>query len=165
MTVAMLASLLIAAAGLSRAETTELDRTVVAIFAPYRQPENMVSAWEQPIYSREVAQLIAKWRSVAPTDEIDALSGGDWLCQCQDWDHRNFRVKVAARKPGKAGAVEVKVDLRIGWGARRDAFLSFRREEGRWVLDDMFSEEYSDGLKQALRQTIAEDEALKEAAQ
>ena len=52
------------------------------------------------------------------------------------------------------------LDIDLGTGEMRDAFLAFRLEEGRWVLDDLYSEDYSDGLKAMLRQTIAEDEAL-----
>ncbi len=133
----MLASL-IAAAALSPADTKALDRAGAEIFAPYRQPEEGgVAAWERPIYSREVSELIAKWQSVVPEDEPDALNDGDWLCQCQDWDRRKFRVRITARKADQPGVVEVGVDIRIGWGETRDTFLAFRREEGRWLLDDL----------------------------
>jgi len=153
---------LIAAAALSPADASAIDRTVAEIFAPYSQPENTVAAWERPIYSREVTELIAKWQSVVPEDEPDALNDGDWLCQCQDWDNRKFRVRITSRKPDDAGGVEVAVEIDIGWGEVRDAFMAFRRENGRWVLDDLYSEEHSDGIKAALRETIREDEALQE---
>ena len=43
-----------------------------------------------PIYTAEVSALIAEWRTVAPQDEPDARSDGDWLCQCQDWNEEAF---------------------------------------------------------------------------
>jgi hypothetical protein len=39
--------------------------------------------------------------------------------------------------------------------------LRFRPEGGGWKVDDLFAAGMPDGLKQALRETIAADEALK----
>jgi hypothetical protein len=157
---AMLPALLLAASTAPAADREALDQTVAAIFAPYNEADMSDAAWERPIYSRVVTALIARWEQVMPEDEVDDLNDGDWLCQCQDWDPRNFRVKSVSYKQIKADAAEIEVDIDIGWGEKRDALLVFRREEGKWMLDDLYSEVYSDGIKDALVRTIAADEAL-----
>lgn len=157
---AILLAVLLAASPLPAADREALDETVAAIFAPYNEADMSDAAWERPIYSSEVTALIARWEQVMPQDEVDDLNDGDWLCQCQDWDPKHFRVRIISRKAVEADVAEIEVDIDIGWGETRDAFLSFRREEGKWMLDDLYSEEYSDGIKDALVRTIAADEAL-----
>ena len=156
----MLPAILLAASPLPAADREALDQTIMAIFAPYNEADMSDAAWERPIYSKEVTSLIARWEQVMPQDEVDDLNDGDWLCQCQDWDPKQFRVKVISHKAVEADVAEIEVDIDIGWGEKRDAFLSFRREDGKWMLDDLYSEEYSDGIKDALVRTIAADEAL-----
>jgi len=39
--------------------------------------------------------------------------------------------------------------------------MVLRREGGAWKIDDMFAESFPSGLRQALRETIAEDKALR----
>jgi len=152
----------VAAASLSQGDTAAIDSTVAGLFAPYRQEEMTSEAvWERPIFSREVTQLIEKWRGVIPEDEPDDLNDGDWLCQCQDWDPKRFRVKILSRKVVEPDLAEVEVDIDIGFGEVRDAFLQFRREEGKWKLDELYSEPYPDGIRQALCDTIKADEALR----
>jgi hypothetical protein len=111
-----------------------------------------------------VRRLIAKWQTVVPEGEVDAMNDGDWVCQCQDWDAKKFRVKIIKREAKGRDAALIGVDFNLGSGDPRDAYLEFRRENGRWLVDDIYSEPYSDGIKAALVQTIAEDEALKKAA-
>lgn len=157
---ALVASLLLASASVTTADRAALDAATHAIYAPYRADEPSAAAWERDIWTREIQHLITHWQSVLPPDEPDAMNDGDWLCQCQDWDSRKFRVKIKSFKAKEPGVAEVAVDIFLGQGDPRDAFLSFRHEDGRWLLDDMYTEEYSDGIKAALRHTISEDEAL-----
>ena len=161
---AIAASLLLASAALSKADRLALDAATRAIYAPYTREEISPAVWERDIWSGEVRKLIARWQAVIPENEPDAMNDGDWLCQCQDWDEKAFRVTITQRKKVSKDVAEVAVDIVLFEGAEpRDAFLTFRHENGRWMLDEMFTEEYADGIKAALVQTIAEDLALREA--
>jgi hypothetical protein len=62
------------------------------------------------------------------------------------------------------GTADANVTLNLGTGgpeAERPMQLRFRPEGGGWKVDDLFADAMPDGLKQALRETIAADEALK----
>jgi hypothetical protein len=162
---ALAASLLLAAASLSGSDRIALDAATRAIYAPYRRERTPIP-WERDIWSREIQHLITHWQSVLPPDEPDAMNDGDWLCQCQDWDSRRFRMTITGRKLIEPGVAEVAVNIVLFAEAEpRDARLVFRREEGRWMLDDMVTEEYPDGVKASLRQTILDDEELQRARQ
>lgn len=150
-----LAPLLLAAATLAPADSAALDAAVVTMFAPYRNPNATQSPSERPIWSAETAALIARWRRGTPRDEIDDMSGGDWLCLCQDWDAAKFRAAVIDRTATAPGTAQVRVRVSIGFGEAQVERLSFRREGGRWKLDDMVARDFPRGIKQALRETIA----------
>lgn len=165
MTAATGLALLLAGAALPAAERAALDAAVKGIFAPYRDPDTTPAAsWQRHIFSAETAALIAHWQRVMPQDEVDALNDGDWLCQCQEFDHKAFRaVPLSTRASGNDRA-EVRLRVELGFGARRDARLTFHKEMGRkeaggWVLDDLQGPDFPKGLKQKPRDTIAEDEA------
>jgi Protein of unknown function (DUF3828) len=155
-----LAPLLLAAATLSPADTAAIDAAVAAIFAPYRKTDMSQSAFERPIWSAETAALIARWRRVTPQDEVDDLSDADWLCMCQDWDAARFRAVVTGRRALAAGVAEVTVRMSNG-GTPEMERMRFRREGGRWRLDDMVARDFPRGIKQALRDTIAADLKLR----
>jgi len=155
------------AAASGQSSTTDaglLEGTVGAIFQPYYDEANATAAWDYPIYSQEVTALIARWQKVVPEDEPDALNDGDWLCQCQDRDPKGFTVRFDSFEDGPDGTVEANVTLNLGTGgpdAERPMQLRFKPEGGAWKLDDLFAADMPNGLKQALRETIAADEALK----
>jgi hypothetical protein len=153
--------LLAASAGApSAADREAIETQVTDIFGPYRNPA-AVAAWDYPIYSAEVAALIERWKAVRPTDEPDALSDGDWLCQCQDWNHRRFLATIISIAMTVEGTAEVDLILDLGRSnAARVARLVLKREQGEWKVDDIVGDDLSEGLKQALRETIATDEAL-----
>lgn len=158
MPAATLASLLLAAAAPSAGDQAALDAAVTAIYHPYRTGEPP-SDWERPIYSAEVRALIARWRRVTPSDEVDSLSDSDWLCMCQDWDQHKFRATIRSRQFAAPDSAVVAVHVDVGFsGGANDARLFFKREGGRWKVDDIFATPFfRRGLKQALRDTIAED--------
>lgn len=160
MTAMIWPALLLAGAALPAADRTALDTQVAAIFRPYSQEPAPTPAWDYPVWSASVRALIVHWRRVTPEGEVDDLSDGDWLCQCQDWDHRHFRVIPGKPRRLTADRVEIPVRLDIGWKARRDARLVLVRETAGWRLDDLFSKDMPRGLQRALRDTIAKDEAL-----
>ena len=154
---------LLAAATLSEPDNNLLEQRVVAIFAPYAKADASTPSWDYPIYSAEAAELIARWRRVTPANEPDALSEGDWLCQCQDWDENAFTATMGERRVLTADLVEVDVIVDLGFGgpeALRQERLVFRREGGGWQVDDLFAQSFPQGLKQALRTTIAEEEGV-----
>lgn len=162
----MTASFLIvlAAAGLSPTAAGAVDRQVHEIFRPYREEADDQAVWERPIFSQELRALIARWQSVVPEGEVDDLNDGDWLCQCQDWDPKAFDLsilKVAA--PGADHAsVDVAIRLAAGEAHKRRAQLRLANEDGRWMIDELYAaDSFPNGLKQALRETIAKDEALR----
>ena len=158
------ALLLLAGAGAPpAADRDAIETQVTAIFGPYKRQSNGIAAWDYQIYSAEVTALIARWRAVTPQDEPDALSDGDWLCQCQDWNRRRFLATIITVGMTDRDTAEVDVILDLGTNGSngsRAGRLILKREQGEWKLDDMVADDFPDGLKLALQQTIAADEAL-----
>jgi len=155
--------LLLAAAAPSAVDLTEIETRVVEIFRSYGGPPNAPAAWDHPIYSAEVTALIARWKAVMPHDEVDSLNDGDWLCQCQDWDGEGFRATIVSIAMSDESTAEVELRVDLGFGgpeSMRGEHLTLRREEGVWAIDEIVAGAFPQGLKQALRDTIAEDEAL-----
>ncbi len=157
------ALLLSAAAALIPADRVAIDGAVAQIFAPYRHAatsSQAISSQDYRGFSAETSALIAHWARVTPKDEVDDLSDGDWFCLCQDWDARTFRATILTREVLAPDRVQYRLRLNLGWHARRDERLVFRREARGWRLDDLYASDYPRGLKQALRETIAADEKL-----
>lgn len=145
-------------------DVAAVQAQAAAIFAPYKAEVNDVPSWERTVYSEETAALIAHWQKVMPENEPDELNDGDWFCQCQDWDQAKFAVALEPATPLTEELFEVKGKVDIGFGAEspaRDIRLIFKREGAEWRLDDMVSDSFLQGLKQALRDTITTDEALR----
>lgn len=164
MMIAILLPALLAGASLPPDYSAQIDAQVAEAFRPYKDDIDDQAVWDRPIFSAEVNALIAHWQKVLPDDEPDRLNDGDWLCQCQDWDAKAFKAEIASRAALSEGraSVDVKIDLFGDPNGIRDAKLIFTREGGAWKIDDIFAKDsFPDGLKQALRETIAEDEALR----
>ena len=160
---AMLVPLLLAAAAPSVAERSQIEATVVGIFRSYAGPPGPVAAWDYTIYSAEVTALIARWKAVMRQDEVDALNDGDWLCQCQEWEGNAFQARIDAIEMTEPGVAVVAVTLDLGLGtpeSERTERFTLRREDEAWKIDDIVAEAFPNGLKQALHETIAADEAL-----
>ena len=152
-------ALMLAATALPAADVVALDTAIAGVYRPYAKAVNETASWDYPIYSREAATLIAHWQRAALDDEPDALNDGDWLCMCQDFDAKAFRVIPRSHMPLGGDAAEVAIRIELGWNQFRDARMQFRREAGNWRLDDLYGADFPRGLKQKLRETIAEDEA------
>jgi hypothetical protein len=134
---------------------------VRAILAPYANPQREPpTAWDRRVFSQPVAALIARWKQVMPEDEPDAMSDGDWFCQCQDWDARAFRITRITTANLTATRAAVSVSFNLGWNETRSARYVMKREGARWLLEDLFDQGIPKGLQTALRETIAEDVAL-----
>ena len=163
MILASIVPLILAAAAPSADDRGAIEEAVVGIFAPFTT-ENPGASWDFPVYSGEVTALIAKWKSVIPESEPDGLNDGDWLCQCQDWDASAFTAMITSVGMTGPDTAEVEMSLDLGLGAgeapRRER-LVLQREGGTWKIDDIVAEpSFPRGLRQALHETIAADEAL-----
>lgn len=161
---AMILPALLAAATPAASDTTALDAQVAEVFRPYGEGMDSTAPWDRPIFSADVTALIAHWQRVLPDDEPDRLNDGDWLCQCQDWDAKGFKLLLGSHQTLAKGTVQVKVKIDLGFAEAsdlRDARIIFKREGESWRIDEIFAEPFPHGLKHALRQTIAEDEALR----
>jgi hypothetical protein len=156
--------LMLAMASPADAQTAALDAQVAEIFRPYARGMDDTAPWDRPLFSAEVTALIAHWGKVQPADEPDALNDGDWLCQCQDWDEKKFKVITQGHAMRADGSAEVTVKIDLGFDDAhdiRDTRLIFRNEGGAWKIDDLFAPEaFPKGLRQALRDTIRDDEAI-----
>jgi hypothetical protein len=158
------ALLLLAGAGApSTADREAIETQVTAVFGPYKTQSRGIAAWDYPIYSAEIAALIARWKAVMPQDEPDALNDGDWLCQCQDWNRRRFLSTIITVGMNDRNTAEVDFILDLGTNGSngsRAGRLVLKREQGEWKIDDIVSDGFPEGLKHALHETIAADEAL-----
>ena len=160
MAVTILPALLFSAAVLPATEQAAVDALVRRIYAPYSDPAMPAGLLDAPIYSAQTTALLARWRKVTPSDEVDRLSDGDWFCQCQDWEPAAFRLTITRRERLHSGAARVAVRFALDGGTTRTARLVFVKEAGTWRVDDLFTPDMPAGFRQTLRQTIAEDEAL-----
>lgn len=162
MSMAILSSLLLAGAALPAADAAAIDARVREIFAPYSKAPEPKAIWDQHVFSAETTALIARWKRVMPRDEVDDLNDGDWFCLCQDYDNKKFHAAPGAHRDVSPGVVEVTVRVDVGFDEPRNERMVFKREAAGWRLDDILeAEQFPRGLKQALRDTIATDEALR----
>jgi len=161
MLLATILAVLAATTAPSDADRAAIEEKVVEIFQPYGGSEESTASWDYPIYSAEVTALIARWRAVTPEGGMDGLNDGDWLCQCLDWEPHAFAVTMTSIGMVSDDVAEVELTVDLGFGGPEDTraeTLTFKREDGVWKIDEMVSLEFPDGLKQALRETIAVDE-------
>gem|GEM_PF-1674339 len=150
-----------ASAVLAPADRQAIDRAVASYYRPYTIGRASAAVWERPIFARDIAALVAHWRRVMPADDLDGLNDGDWLCLCQDWDHSKFRVTTLERRALGPDTAEVRLRIDLGIGQTREARLLLRREARIWRIENLFAQDFPQGLQQALRETIAEDEKLR----
>ena len=162
-----LAGLLLAGAVLPAQDRAAADALLLSIYQPYSRSgtsnDNGGAAnWEQPIFSAETTALIRRWVSVQPKDEPDDLNDGDWFCMCQDYEAAKFRATIGAHSLLRPDVMQVQVAVNLGTGdARRNMRYILNRENGSWKVDNIFAADgFENGLKVALRQTIATDQKL-----
>jgi Protein of unknown function (DUF3828) len=147
-----------AAAPLSKQNAAAIRAQIVKIYKPYNQPTNDRPYWQHPIYTAQVRKLFSQWEKLRATngdDEVDELSGGDWLCMCQDWDPEYFKLMKQVLKPLALGKVEVEVTLLQMEGQRETFRLIMVREDGKWLVDDILDGQATKGLKHQLREAAA----------
>lgn len=154
---AALAFSLVAAPALA-GEEEDMVAAAKAAYAPYSSGEYLEGAvWNRPIYSAELSGLIAEWEAGLSTEEVEDLNSFDWLCECQDYDPQNFRAEFESDLDPETqiGIVIVTYDLGFGGGETKTSALLFSQEDGRWVIDDIYSDSaFPSTLQSALRWAI-----------
>ncbi|GEN99889.1 hypothetical protein NSE01_17220 [Novosphingobium sediminis] len=151
---------LLAALALAAAPAATPETAIAAIYAPFRSADMKDAAWERPIFTPRLKALIAKWRAVTPSDEVDDLSDFDWLCQCQDWDAGGLHERITARRVLGRGRVMASVSLGIAPGRTERLRFVLKQSGGRWLIDDIFASGFRGGLRASLLKTTAADMAL-----
>jgi Protein of unknown function (DUF3828) len=167
MPAATLAGLLLAGAALSTHDRAAVDAVLLSIYQPYSHSgasddHGSAANWEQPIFSAETTALIRRWVRVQPKDGPDDLNDGDWFCMCQDYENSKFRATIGAHRQLRPNVVQVQVSVDLGTGdPRRSMRFILNRESGTWKVDNLFARDgFENGLKVALRRTIAADQKL-----
>lgn len=141
-------------------EGAAVDRAVTALYAPYGQEQpNWDAVRALKNYSQETEALIAKWEKGLPEDEVTELGDFDWLCECQDWDSKAFKLTIQPHGPVTDGKAEVSAKIDIGFDESRDERFLMVKEGDGWKVDDLFSESFPKGLKVALQEAIANPQA------
>lgn len=153
--------IVLTALALAAAPAATPDAAIAAIYAPFRSAEMRDAAWERPIFTPGLKALIARWRAVTPSDEVDDLSDFDWLCQCQDWDPGGLQERITGRRALSQGRQVVSVSLGIALGRRERLRFVLVRMGGRWLVDDIFASGFRGGLRATLVRTAAADIALR----
>ena len=149
---------ILAALALAAAAMHTPGAASATIFAPYLAGQNATPASERDIYTRPVRVLIARWMKLSTAiGEVDALNDFDWLCGCQDGDAKTYRAKIISRRLIAPGLAELRVLVRVTDRVPYIGRLRLRREGSRWLIEDLFSADFKQGLQATLRSTIAED--------
>jgi hypothetical protein len=153
--------MILAALALAVAPAATPEAAIAAIYAPFHKADTQLAAFERPIFTPRLKAMIARWRAVSPTDEVDDLSDFDWLCQCQDWDEGGPQERVTGTR--KLGPGRQLVTVALGKAPGRHERLRFLlvRTGGRWMIDDIFASGFRGGLRATLVRTTAADIALR----
>jgi len=151
------------AAGEAAAAAPDVDAAVMAFYEPYMRAyaTGDPADWDRPIFSPAVRALVEQWKTGFNDQEVAELQDFAWLCECQDYDHTTFKptIKSEVQPDGKMATADV--DLDIGWGESREAQLQLVLEGGQWVIDDIRSEGFPEGLKAALAMAIQNNAGAK----
>ena len=153
--------MILAALALAAAPAATPGAAIAAIYAPFHKADTQLAAFERPIFTPRLKAMIAKWRAVTPTDEVDDLSDFDWLCQCQDWDEGGLHERVLASRAAGPGRQLVTVALGKAPGRHERLRFLLVRTDGGWLIDDIFASGFRGGLRATLARTTAADIALR----
>jgi hypothetical protein len=153
--------MILAALVLAATPAATPQAAITAIYAPFRQADMRDAAWERPIFTPRLKAMIARWRAVTPTSEVDELSDFDWLCQCQDWDSPTFSTRIMASRRLGPGRRVVTVALGQAPGRRERLRFVLSRVGAQWLIDDIFASGFRGGLRASLIRTTAADIALR----
>lgn len=138
------------------AENSTPAQAVAELYAPYSRAEMKGDAGDGR-WSAETGALVRRWKQVKPAGEVDELGDFDWLCHCQDWDHKAFRARVQGQRMIGPNLVELRVRVTLAAGSEVGERLLLKREDKVWRVDDIQATDLPRGLKASLRRTIAAD--------
>ncbi|OYX44673.1 MAG: hypothetical protein B7Y87_03810 [Sphingomonadales bacterium 32-64-22] len=133
-----------------------------AAFAPYSKEAPWTEAdWDLPLFSSETTALIDEWKTGVSDEDVEDLNGFSWLCQCQDFDPKTFRVEFEVHHADGTDVSTVDARVNLGWEGDETAEseLYMLRENGRWTLDDIVSDSFPKGLKADLVAAIEQHRA------
>lgn len=159
--IAIAAGILLALTGCSASATqaderAEVDSAIIAFYDPYRlDAVDSTADWDRPIWSARLRALIGKWKQGFSDEEVADLQDFGWLCECQDWDSRTFKVTISPHAEPAGDRAEIDVQVAIGWNEVRTQHLHVVRVGDAWLIDDIRSEAFDQGLHAALEQAIA----------
>ena len=111
----------------------------------------------QPPYTDSLGSQVARWSSLMmATDELYNLNSFDWYCQCQDFDSKTAKVTKQSYKAAGKDRIDATILFSTGWVKKGYAgaplLFRFKREGGKWKLDDLKFEGGS-----TLRKDLAQD--------
>jgi len=137
-----------------------LDEAIAAYYQPYTIPFeqfDQTADWDRPIFSTEMRGLIGRWKTAFNDQEVTELQDFAWLCECQDWDSKTFEATVKPHAEQADGKASVDVDVAIGFNETRPARLELVEQDGKWLIDDIHSQSFPEGLKAALARVIEQN--------
>lgn len=155
MSVAIFASLLLAAGSPSLGDGHAIDALVNQIYGPYRSSGGNPDFLQASIYASQTEALIQQWRQRGGGREADEVSDSDMLCDCQDWDADAFHVETVSRMftgPGRAVLL-----LRV-WQTKNhnsNVRLSLVKEGSRWAVEDVGDTGAGSSLRGALSRALS----------
>ncbi len=129
---------------------------VRAALAPYADEETVAPDYlSAPRWTTQTRVLIKRWqaaqKSGANGTDVTPLGGGDWLCQCQDWDAKQFRIKNITLTNQTRDRLIADTRYMITAHDRRRLRFVMIREGGTWRIDDLIFDGQRATLKAQLR--------------
>ena len=96
----------------------------------------------QPPYTETLGAQIVRWSGLMmATDELYGLNSFDWYCQCQDFDSKTAKITKQSYKSAGKDRIDATILFSTGWVEKGHAgaplLFRFRREGGKWKLDDL----------------------------
>jgi Protein of unknown function (DUF3828) len=150
---------LTAAASHNPADEAAVRAAVTALFVPYKRPPTETVQqmdFDRPVFSSRTRALIERWKNRGgPKDIVTPLADGDWFCQCQDWDYRI--TKLGPQKLHWLGPnhVESRALFTVFRDDQRALHLVLLRENGKWLIDNLYFENERASLATQMRFEIA----------
>jgi len=132
-----------------------LRSTIQGIFNVYRT-DAPPSVLERHIFTAGTQQLIDQWQRTRPTDEVTDLGDFDWLCQCQDWDSKSFRLTGQDISWQDRDHATVTAQYQISEDASASLRMVMAREGGQWRIADLGFAEDNGSLVERLHSEIAD---------
>ncbi len=132
-----------------------IETVIRKTLAPYSDPNIVAPDYLHTApWSAQIRALIKRWENTGKADEVTSLSGGDWLCQCQDWDNKMFRVTRVKTSRGKGGSFIADTQFMVSASEPRRLKYVMIWEDGAWHIDDLIFMGDAKTLKAQLRSEI-----------